>query len=219
LAIVANSTLDRFPDLWQSGDTDSGFLSRWMLVVGRATKRLSSPPSVPWDKEQGICERILNLRIALEAKAKTDRYLIPFADHKASEIWDDFYVNGLDPDNRMHNRIDTIGDRLMSILALAQNQFAIAVSTIEAVIEFLRYEIQVREMLCPRVAVNKSAELEQRIMMALPLVGSRATSRDIHRKVHAERYGSELFKKALDGLCEAGRLKKHPTKKEYERVW
>src|SRR5207245_6824266 len=105
LAIVANSTVDRFPDLWQSGDIDSGFLSRWTLVTGRATKRIPNPPAVPWDKESEICDRIMNLRISLQGKAKTDdRYLMPFADEKASAAWNDFYVNELNPDTPMHNR-------------------------------------------------------------------------------------------------------------------
>jgi hypothetical protein len=221
LAIIANSTLDRFPDLWQSGDIDSGFLSRWTLVTGRATKRISNPPIVPWDEEHAICEGILNLRIKLQQKTKRDkRYLMPFADNTASAVWNDFYINELDPDDPMHNRVDTMGDRLMTILTLAQEQFAISAKTVEAVIQFLRYEIQVRKLLCPRVAVNKMAELEQQIMsIALPVIGSSAVRRDIYRKVHADRYGSEMFKKALDGLCDAGRLIKNTAAKRYTRIW
>ena len=44
LAMLANSTTDRFSDLWTADDVASGFLSRWTLVYGEPTTRLPNPP-------------------------------------------------------------------------------------------------------------------------------------------------------------------------------
>src|SRR5262249_18347554 len=100
----------------------------------------------------------------------------------------------------VYNRIDTIGDRLMMILALSQNKTVIEYWTVRAVIDFLRYQVAVRRLFSPQVADNPLARLQQKILMCLG-AGKRLNRRELYRSVHADRYGTQIFDMAVDGLC------------------
>jgi len=89
----------------------------------------------------------------------------------------------------------------MMILALAQNQTVIDYGTVRAVIEFLRYQVAVRRLLSPQVADNPLAKLQQKILARLGK-GDRLNRRDLYRAVHADRYGTQIFNMAIDGLCQ-----------------
>jgi hypothetical protein len=86
------------------------------------------------------------------------------------------------------------------ILALAQNKTVIEYETVRAVIDFLRYQVAVRRLLCPQVADNPLARLQQKILTRLG-EEKRLTRRELYRSVHADRYGTQIFDMALDGLC------------------
>ena len=204
LGVLANSTTERFVDLWQGENIDSGFLSRWMFVVAETTKRLSDPPPPDLQRLAEFCKKLRKLVEEVRARAVNSKILIGFANQEARNLWDNYYVNEIHPDDPVYNRIDTIGERLMMILAIAQNSFEIDAETVRIVIEFLRYQVAVRRILCPRVANNPVAALQQKMLARLPEVGLSLKRRDLYRSIHAEREGTDVFNKALDGLVKEG---------------
>src|SRR5262249_49428562 len=125
---------------------------------------------------------------------------IGFADEPTAVTWQKYYMNEIDPEDGVYNRTDTIGDRLMMILALAQNKAVINYGTVRAVIDVLRYQVAVRRLLSTHLADNPLAKLQQKILARLSK-GDRLTRRDLYRAVHADRYGTHIFETAIEGLC------------------
>lgn len=208
LGMLANSTLDRFPDLWQAENIDSGFLSRWMLVVGNPSTRLADPPPPDPKLVVELNQKLESLAKQVSAKQpRPNKLLIDFSDPDARSEWKNFYIREIDPNDQVYNRIDTFGDRLMMILALAQGRLDIDIATVQATIEFLRYEVAVRRLLCPIDANNDVARVQQKIIANLCNVGDSKSRREIYRDIHADRFGTEVFDRAIKGLCGLGTLK------------
>lgn len=210
LAILANSTTDRFVEIWEGDHIDSGFLSRWMLVTGSPTKRISSPPDPDSNRVGQLRERLKGLVKEVRSKIhnKSDAVAIDFASREAAQMWTDFYEKEIDPEDKVQNRIDTIGERLMMIVALAQGRFEIEEATVKAVLEFLRYEVGLRRLFYPHIAANAVATIQQRITARLPQIGDSMSRRQLYRAVHGERYGTDIFEKALDGLVRESILRR-----------
>jgi hypothetical protein len=206
LGIIANCTDDRFTDLWGREEIDAGFLSRWLLVTGETSKRIPRPPKPNSSQVQNLVNELITLRQQIFAQLKASgqtKILMDFADAAASQRWDDFYINEIVATDPAFIRIDTIGERLMMIVALAQSRFDIDLPTVEAVIEFLHYEVAVRKALNPVVG-TEIAKVEQKIRVQFPSVGFALSRNEIGHRIHSERVGSELFKKALAGLAGEG---------------
>src|SRR4030095_6556821 len=57
LALLGNSTTERFTDIWQGEHLDSGFFSRWMLVTAGLARRIPDPKPV-------VRKNLINLSLA-----------------------------------------------------------------------------------------------------------------------------------------------------------
>ena len=218
LAMLANSTTDRFSDLWTADDVDSGFLSRWTLVYGEPTTRLPNPPLPDQVRLDALTEKLRGFieKVQTEAQAATDgKIRVRFAGTHAERLWAKFYMEEIKTDEAVFNRIDGIGERLMVILTLLQDDRVIRAKTVRAVIEFLRYQVDIRRRWFPGIANNPVAALQQKIMKALTAVSGPQTYRHLYRKVHAEREGTEFFGRALNGLEEAGEIGRPVDSKTY----
>jgi hypothetical protein len=202
LALLGNSTTERFTDIWQGEHLDSGFFSRWMLVTAGLARRIPDPKPPDQSRLDSLCTNIKQVvdSVRIIAIAQGSPVLIGFADEAAAMTWHNFYMNEIDPEDVVYNRIDTIGDRLMMILAVAQGHTVIDYDTVRAVIDFLRYQVAVRRLLSPQLADNQLARVQQKILARLAK-GDRLTRRDLYRSVHADRYGTQIFEMAIEGLC------------------
>jgi hypothetical protein len=174
-----------------------------MLVTAGLARRIPDPQPPDQSRVDSLCANIKQVvdSVRIPAIAQGSPVLIGFADEPAAMTWHNYYIDEIDPEDGAYNRIDTIGDRLMMILALAQNQTVIDYGTVRAVIEFLRYQVAVRRLLSPQVADNPLAKLQQKILARLSK-GDHLTRRDLYRAVHADRYGTQIFNMAIDGLCQ-----------------
>jgi len=202
LALLGNATTDRFSDIWEGEHIDSGFFSRWMLVTAPVeTRRMPNPQLPDETRVSHLGSKIKEIfdRVRTQYIAQGSPVLIGFADEAAEKMWSDYYIDEIDPSDPSYNRIDTIGERLMMILALAQNQTVIDIATVRAVIEFLRYQVAVRRILAPQVAENPTARVQKKILARLGPDGA-LTRRELYRAVHADRYGTHIFDMALSGL-------------------
>jgi hypothetical protein len=113
--------------------------------------------------------------------------------------WEQWY-NDL-PTSEHAKRLDTIGFRLMPILALTTDtdKDCVDVDIIERVIAILDYELRLRVLTDPIDADDRIAKLEERVRRALKARGP-LTKRRLRQCVHADRDGLWAFEAALKNL-------------------
>jgi len=113
--------------------------------------------------------------------------------------WQQWY-NDL-PASEHAKRLDTIGFRLMPILALTTDKDCVDLDVMERVIDILNYELRLRVLTDPIDADSQIAKLEERIRRALSAKGP-LTKRELQQDVHAHRDGLWAFNAALSNLEE-----------------
>jgi hypothetical protein len=136
----------------------------------------------------------------------------------AKQAWEEFYRSFGTEDE--WNRIDTYGLRLMTLQTVLENQDEVTVVIVRRVIDFLQWEVAVRNILAPVIADNQAAEMEQKILKALE-GESVLTKRELERKTNACRKGTRLFQTACNALKSDGRITITPDAKHkavYSRV-
>jgi hypothetical protein len=216
LSILGNSTTDRFVDIWDAEHIDSGFFYRWTIVFATPFKRFEDPKKPQSEKVDALAEKLRGLLKDVKASGSGQRLEMTFEDDNARKIWADYYHKELDPKNDLHTRIDTFGERLMMILALAQGQKSISGDVVRATIDFLRYQVALRRQLAPIAADNIQAKTQNKILRALS--GGPLPKRELERQVHWNRVGTKVCKDALDGLVEETFVQFDLITKEYRLV-
>jgi hypothetical protein len=96
-------------------------------------------------------------------------------------------------------RLDTIGMRLMAVLAVTSGKKEIDLDIVNATMAFLRYQKLVRERYRPSQAETMEAKIEESILRQLQRRGL-MTKRDLRRGTNADRFGIERFNSALAAL-------------------
>jgi hypothetical protein len=134
-------------------------------------------------------------------------------DDDARALWERWY-NGL-PENSPHTRrLDTIGFRLLALIALTTDKLGIDVATVGAVTAMLDYELRLRRITDPIDAENKIAELEEAIRRNLQSRGA-LTPRELRQRTSADRKGLWAFNQALENLRKAGDVAENCGRYEY----
>lgn len=119
----------------------------------------------------------------------------------AREAWDQWYM--AQPTSVHNKRLDTIGVRLLALLALSSDKNRVDLATCEAVLAMLRYQLAVRRATDPLDCDNAIAGLEEKIRRVLRSQGSMA-ERGLRRKTNADRAGLWAYKQAIKNLLGAG---------------
>jgi DNA replicative helicase MCM subunit Mcm2 (Cdc46/Mcm family) len=127
----------------------------------------------------------------------------------ADKKWRDWYLRlrALD-DPKNTRRLDTIGLRLMPILAHTSDKSEVDEEIVDHVIAILDYSYQVRKLYAPIDALGEIAKLEARISKQLQARGE-LSNRALARYVNASRYGQWKFRQALENLEQAGLIVHH----------
>jgi len=155
--------------------------------------------------ENKLCGRIAEIINKLKttaAGAEEGRIHIDFKDDAAKQRWEEFYMNEIpnEDSEQLWTRVDGIGTRLMMILALAEEQFEVNLDIVNSVIQFLHYQVEIRQRFRPIDAKNNIARLEEQIRRLIPNIGDKLAQRDIAKKSNAHKYGIEDFNRALKNL-------------------
>jgi len=190
LGLLACSTVDTYNgDMWSAEAIAIGLPNR--LFVVSAPQR----PRVAWPKERN--------RERLDAIGQTIKGQFARLPEKlgitpeAKVVWEEWYENL--PACEQARRLDTIGFRLMPILATTTDSPEVDVDIVEAVTAILDYELQIRTLLDPVDAETIVAKVEQKICRRLK-VESPMSRRSLSKAIHAERYGKGTFGLALQNL-------------------
>src|SRR5262249_26725946 len=115
-------------------------------------------------------------------------------------VWDAWYDNL--PTSIHTKRLDSIGFRLLELLALTNDKDCIDLTTVNAVVRILEYEFAVRTLTDPIDADGQIARLEEAIRRQLNTRGPLG-ARDLRRFTQADRHGVWCFKTAINNLTSA----------------
>jgi hypothetical protein len=114
-------------------------------------------------------------------------------------------------------RLDTIGFRLLALIAFTTDKQEVDLECVNCVTAILAYELNLRQLTDPINADNTIAKLEEAIRRTIRTVGP-IRKRELRLKVHADRYGIWAFDRALANLKQASDIVGDGNSKAYELV-
>jgi hypothetical protein len=191
LSLIGCCTTDTYASMWTNEAIAIGLPNR-LFVVSADRKQKVAWPKAPDENELDK----IHLRILKQLKKLPAKFDI--ADD-ARAVWQSWYNNL--PSSEHTKRLDTIGFRLMGLIALTSDKDLVDLETVKVVMSIMDYELQIRKLTDPVDADNTIARLEIKIRRVLAV--SPLKKRDLRNKIHADRYGLWAFDAALANLSRA----------------
>jgi hypothetical protein len=207
LSLLACCTTKTYEQVWTPDAIAIGLPNRLFLVYADAKPKVAWPEAVDKDECDRLTKRISNqIRLAAREFDITS---------EAKIEWERWYKNL--PKSEHVKRLDTIGVRLMPILALTMDKEIVDEEVVKHVMAVMDYELRLRSLTDPIDADTLMAKVEERIRRVLKNRGP-LSKREIRQATHADRSGSWAFKTALQNLIESKDIsvKKIGRKEVYE---
>jgi len=189
LSLIGCCTTETYQHMWSPEAIAIGFPNRLLLVNAEAK------PKVAWPKRpdnQALNEILAHIQRQLARLALN--YEIAPAARKAWEGW----YQSL-PQSEHVKRLDTIGLRLLPLLALSNDKNDIDLETVRVVCGILGYELKLRILADPIDADSTIAKLEEAIRRTLRVKGP-LSNRSLRRSIHADRAGVWAYDRARTNL-------------------
>jgi hypothetical protein len=196
LSLLACCTSDTYARMWNPQAIAIGLLNRLFIV--NADRRVR----VAWPSPPNAAE-LARIRQRLEMQLGKLPKTLGITE-SARQAWEKWYANV--PHTEHSRRLDTIGFRLLGLMALTTDKDVIDAETVCSVIAILDYELAIRTLTDPIDADNKVASLEQNIRRQLDKRGP-LTPRELRQHTHADRNGLWAFDAALRNLLAAKDIK------------
>jgi hypothetical protein len=207
LSLVGASTPEDFREAWSSKHANAGFFSRLLVVAGDADQRVPRPVDPDPSALTALVDEVKNLLSSVVKRSRVFKM-----DEDADKVWANFYDNF--GDGPEWNRIDTYGFRLMAVQAVLRGEEAVTKTNVQQVVDFLQYEVAVREAVSPVIAENSLAQMEGLIRRHLP-EGKPMTKRDLEHDTNAHRFGIEIFRRAIGNMFTNGEITIEQKGKSY----
>ncbi|MCL6559628.1 MAG: DUF3987 domain-containing protein [Firmicutes bacterium] len=194
LGLIAACTIETYERMWEPQFLDIGFINRLFLVADAPDKRIALPEEIPGHLINPLREKTFRLiQHVANLPGVTKLVLTP----EAKELWSSWYRDM--PQDIYAVRLDSIGLRLMPLLAVNEGSFSeVGAGIVRKVIAILEYQYVTRKLYDPIDAETKTAQLEEKIRRILSV--QPATKRDLQRRTHANRIGLWFFNQALNNL-------------------
>jgi hypothetical protein len=192
LSLIGCCTTDTYANMWTKDAIAIGLPNRLFVVWADRKKRVSWPEPRDPSKVEAIRLRIIEQL----ARLPKNFDMTP----EAKKLWQHWYDQL--PSSVHTKRLDTMGFRLLGLIALTADKDAIDVSTVETVISILDYELTVRTLTDPIDADGTIAQLEGAVRRQLKAHRC-LTERDLRNKTSADRKGIWAFKAAIANLVSA----------------
>lgn len=195
LSLISCCTTGTYADMWTSEAIAIGLPNRLFVVAADAR------PKVAWPKppDQTALANVV-FRLANQLSQCRTFEIEP----NAKEAWERWYHEL--PSSLHTLRLDSIGFRLLMLIALTTDKTTIDLSTVQTVISILDYEHRVRIVTDPIDAENTIAKMETAIRRQLEAKGA-LTKRELRQHTNADRIGIWAFEKALQNVQTAGDIK------------
>jgi hypothetical protein len=191
LSLLGCCTADTYEAMWTPEAISIGLPNRLFVVKANAGSRHAWPEARPDTTE--LQKRLTQQLGRLPSTGSLRFGITP----DARVAWETWY-NDM-PASIHSTRLDSIGNRLMLLLALITDKDVIDLEVIKTVTAILDYEYAVRVATDPIDADNKTARMEERIRRVLAS-GQWVTRRDLWRQTHAARSGAFIFDSAVKNL-------------------
>jgi hypothetical protein len=198
LSIVGCCTEDTYKHIWSSQAIGIGLVNRLFIVLSDGGSAESWPNEVIERNLQPIRDRIETQLARLPLKFDPTG--------EAREVWDAWYKT---PRPSTHaTRLDTIGFRLLALIALTTEKDVIDAETVQVVCRILDYELKVRMLTDPIDADSVIARLEESVRRNLGAKG-KLSKNQLRRATSADKYGIWAFDQALKNLLGAKDICEH----------
>ena len=193
LSLIGCCTIDTYARMWTQEAIAIGFPNRLLVMSADRNRKVAWPEAR--DPQQID---------AVRAQVQRQLGRLPITmdiTHEARAAWTQWY-EGLTPSIHA-KRLDTIGFRLLALIALTTDKDLIDLETVQVVIQILQYELRLRVLTDPVDADNRVARLEQQIRRQLKARGP-LSERQLRRYTNADREGLWAFQMAMRNLYAAG---------------
>lgn len=211
LGFATNMSLEQFESVSGVNQlVEIGLWNRTMFIVGN--RRQKCPTISPPDKAR-VGELTTKLANVLSPYLSARAEMILPLTAEAKALWatiDD--VIGNDEDT---TRLDTIGMRVMTVLAVTSGKKEIDADIVRATFALLRYQKIIRQRYKPSQAETNDAKIEAAILKQLGRRGP-LSDRDLERYTNASRYGTPAFKKVRDAIETDGKIRRRKADKLWE---
>jgi hypothetical protein len=192
LSFLGCCTIQTYEHVFSGEAIAIGLPNRLFIVSADARPRIAWPGKPDEAKltelRQHIQVQLAKLPIVLDATPE------------AKAEWEVWYKKL--PSNEQAKRLDTIGFRLMPLLAFSCEKQTVDVEIVRDVIAILDYEMRLRAVSDPIDADNAVAKMEARIRRQLKNRGP-LTERVLRKSTNAQRTGDWCFRTALGNLEKA----------------
>ena len=210
LTICSATTPELYMTMFNSQGTSGGLVSR-LFVVLSGEVIIKPPPTIPRAKEHRLRERMKELiqREVDEADKIEDKVFRLTWGPGAEEAWMEYYRPLRLSGDRLAERLDSYGLRLVTLFAVSRGEDEISQDTVSRVVELLEYQRAARRLVQPVEAESLDAALAQHVLRVLANAPGVLVKRSaLYRAVHAERYGPDCFTRVLRGLGSIGHVEK-----------
>ncbi len=203
VSFMSNTTDDCFSELLNAGELeDIGFLNRLLLVTGSVHNRIPRPTEPPSEDRERVQRKLQQCFATLRQHARPGEEFLMRLTAAATTMWDDWYYSL--QETRESARLDTLGMRLMPILAFSDVKTEIDEEVMRRVLALLEYQREIRESFRPNQGQNPVAKMENKIRHELEKRRGEAAERQLWQFTNASRDGAETFNRALKALETAG---------------
>jgi hypothetical protein len=188
--------------MWTADAISIGIPNRLFVVCADRKRRVSWPEPRDAAIKGAIRQRFIQQlsRLPLTVDMMPD----------AKAAWAQWYDRL--PSSVHAKRLDSIGFRLLGLVALTNDKECIDLATVSTVVQILDYEFAARILTDPIDADRTVARLEEAIRRQLGTRGS-LSERELRRYTNADRHGLWTFSQALKNLEAAQDICRESSKK------
>lgn len=177
LSLLSCCTMDTYSDIWKQDAIAIGLPNR-LFVVNADQRAKVAWPSKPDEAQLSL--------LAERIRAQISRCKAFDITPDGKEAWEVWYKAA--PNSEHSRRLDTIGFRLLALIALATDKDMVDAETVQTVTSILKYEFDLRMLTDPIDADSTIAQLEEKVRRQLRGKGS-LSPRDLQQAVNAHRLG------------------------------
>jgi hypothetical protein len=197
LSLIGCCTTGTYADIWTKDTIAIGFPNRLFVVNADRREKVAWPtppdPAALKKVRTRIQQQLARLPLTFDIGAE------------ARALWERWYESL--PSSEHARRLDTIGFRLLPLIALTTDKDVIDAETVKSVTSILDYELNIRMVTDPIDADSTVSKLEEKIRRVLGARGP-LTARDLRRYTHADRDGLWAFDSARKNLIAANDVAK-----------
>jgi hypothetical protein len=189
LSLLACCTLDTYANIWRAEAIAIGLPNRLFVVNADQQRKVPWPAKPDAGRLKNIGSRLRQQIAKLPVQLEVTQ--------PGKDEWASWYENVQSSEHA--RRLDTIGFRLLALIALTTDQDAVDAPTVRTVVSILNYELALRKLTDPIDADSTIAKMEESIRRYLKQKGP-LDDRQLRQATHASRTGLWVFQRALANL-------------------